>query len=480
MSTQLDINNIVNSVVNELGGQTKSFPNGGYPGQCTVPVAGYYIPAVIGQPAPPMYADRADGWSVQFPTELANSFTPEPYQPGKAYPKGTILIWNSPHIAIVVSHDGSNTVEVFEQNADPDGSPCHTATRVINNSFHTCTYALLPIIQPDAPIAPPAPPYTVENIPTKTIELIRDAMLWNMQDTTFPEMSSNPVAPYPKGYQETTAAIAHHQDGYDYYLVGNMSTTGFNTDDCQDYVAPAPPPVQAPVQLATAAPAVTAPNTSATFVVKTNLNGYSSPGNALASKPPVTMTFAAGVSYFVYSRLNGMMNLTTKAGTPGAWVNPTLNVVVPSPPPPVTPLPAAVVNPLPKVDNSWKSMTPLRRDRKPVEYEFQTNYTIHDLSGIRPPIPAHRGDKILIYGTFPSPTSSKRNYRPKLQADIGFQFWFGVPVTDAFGNKIIEPVEVPAATDTTYIVPNKVTIADKLYVYAKTGEKWLDGIKKHF
>lgn len=151
---QTDINNIVNGTVNRFTGQTIAMPNGSYPGECTAPVVWYL--QNMGAPVPSMFNDRADGWGVEFPAALAPWFTHEAYQAGKAYPKGTLLLWNSPHIAVVISSDGSNNVEVFEQNADPNGSPCGTKTRVVNNAYHACTYALIPVVEVPAP-APPTP-----------------------------------------------------------------------------------------------------------------------------------------------------------------------------------------------------------------------------------------------------------------------------------------------------------------------------------
>lgn len=477
--TQTDINNAVNSVVNTYIGQRSSY-HGLYAGECTVPAADY-VEILTGSMVPSMYGNRADGWGVQFPAQLAPYFTHETFQPGKVYPFGTLLLWDSPHISIVFHSDGSNTVQVFEQNADPDGSPCHIASRVVNNSYHTCIYALVPIITADIP-EPPALPYSISKDPTpdgkifpRQMQLKKDAFRYNC--TTNPTTDEGIDA---KGLIFTAEGILTHVDGYPYYMPNINDPSGFLVQDCQDYVppTPVPVPVQAPVQLATAAPAVTAPNTSATFVVKTNLNGYSSPGNALTSKPPVTMTFTP-TTYYIYSSLNGMLNLTTKAGTPGAWVNPTLNVVVPPPPPAVSPLPTAVANPLPKVDNSWKSMTPLRSDRKPVEFVFETNYTIYDYGGQRPPLPTQsRGTRVLIYGTFTK--NGVKYFRPRLDGDEGFQYWLGIPVKDNSGFSIIYPINPQEIEDKTFSYANKVTIADKLYVYAKTGEKWLDGIKKHF
>lgn len=149
MRQQTDINDIVNDLVNTYSGQTIAY-FGSFPGESIVPVA-YYVDKLRGtSPIPPMANNRADGWGTDFPDSLAAVFTHEAYQSGKIYPKGTILIWNSPHMAIVCSSDGSNTAEVFEQNSDPDGSGCGIRTRVIENQYRMCTYALIPIVATEA------------------------------------------------------------------------------------------------------------------------------------------------------------------------------------------------------------------------------------------------------------------------------------------------------------------------------------------
>lgn len=247
--TQDDINNIVNGIVNTYTNQRIAY-HGGYPGECTSPVK-YYVENVTGQQAPYMANDRADGWGTDFPAELAPFFYHEAYQPGKAYPKGTVLMWNSPHIAIVVYDNGSNTIEVFEQNADPDGSPCKTASRTVNNAYHSCTYAMIPIVvnpQPTPP-PPPAPKYTViETYPQgKQIQLNKDTSLWGM-NYEFAYMVDHPVETGHKaGEIWTVTNKVHHEDGYDYYRRDGQ-VDGFNVTDCDDYTPPYIPPA-APAKL---------------------------------------------------------------------------------------------------------------------------------------------------------------------------------------------------------------------------------------
>lgn len=167
--TQSDINNKVNYIVNTYTGQRAAYYDTDF-GQASVPVC-YYVDLITGEGrAPGMTNDRADGWGVDFPATLSPYFTHEAFLPNRVYPKGTILIWNTPHIAIVLSHDGANNVEVFEQNADPEGSPCHVATRSLVSTNAGCTYALIPIVVFEAVPAPtptetPSPKHTVPAAP---------------------------------------------------------------------------------------------------------------------------------------------------------------------------------------------------------------------------------------------------------------------------------------------------------------------------
>lgn len=471
--TQTAINNAVNSVVNQYTGLTIAYP-GVDLGQCPAPVC-YYL-RELGCPIPAMAHNRADGWGVSFPGELTPFFMHEVFQPGKPYPKGTILMWNSPHIAIVLSSDGSNNAEVFEQNADPDGAPCHSISRAVTNGFHTCTYALIPIVEAEAPTPPPIPFTVTPAIDPRPLVIIRETSRWRLTYSNITDMANNPVGPAHTGDRFTATSLVSHIDGHYYFREDGSDDTGWEVNDCTDYIAPAPAPViPVPVVpgLVTAAPATSAPNLLDTYVMKVPLNGYSSPAKALSSTPPVLTTFKQG-TYFVYSRLNGMMNLTQVAGTSGAWINPTLNVA--PPPKPVAPVAPSVVKPAASVDNSWKTMVPLRDDRKAVQYKFQSNYSITDLGEQRSPIAAHRGDPIFIYGTFIK--DNVEYYRPRLEADVTFQYWFGIPVLKA----IIEPYtsvqDVVDNAAATYEYPKKVGLPDKMYVAGQRVEKYWDIIVK--
>jgi hypothetical protein len=169
--TSTDISNAIASV-EQYGGQVIAYPNGTYKGQCTV-VAYDYVKTLCGITPPYMADDSAQGWGLSFPDTLAPYFTHTVYSENDTYPEGTMFLWNSPHIAVATQvKQPGNTGEVLEQNADPDGSPVHVANRTFNESAHTCTYALVPIIQapvvapPDPVVTPPAAPVTIPSSKT--------------------------------------------------------------------------------------------------------------------------------------------------------------------------------------------------------------------------------------------------------------------------------------------------------------------------
>lgn len=159
--TQQQVNNAVDAIVSKNGqNKTRIGAPGVEVGQCPAPVVELVLS--LGAPAPSMFGDRADGWGVEFPASLAPFLTHEAFQPGKVYPKGTILMFNSPHICMVLDSTGGNTASVYEQNADPDGSPCHTATRTLNASTHKATWALIwNVTSPVSPVPQPTTNKTV-------------------------------------------------------------------------------------------------------------------------------------------------------------------------------------------------------------------------------------------------------------------------------------------------------------------------------
>jgi hypothetical protein len=145
---------VLNELVTQYNNRSISY-RGAYPNECIAPVCHYVERLTSLTDLPEMNGAQADGWGVAFPEALAPYFKHQAYQPGVSYPAGTLLIWNTPHIAIVIESDGSDTVTVFEQNADPDGSACGIKQRPVNTDYYSCTFALIPISEPTPP--PPMP-----------------------------------------------------------------------------------------------------------------------------------------------------------------------------------------------------------------------------------------------------------------------------------------------------------------------------------
>jgi hypothetical protein len=159
--SQSQINSIVDEIVSQYEGQRITY-FGSFAGDSIAPIA-YYVDRLRGtSPPPPMANNRADGWGVDFPPALMPFFSHEIYQTDKHYPKGTILIWDTPHIAINIKSDGTNTVKVFEQSND---SPCGITDRIVDDQQNTCMYALVPLGIKSPP--PRALPKGVPKMPIK-------------------------------------------------------------------------------------------------------------------------------------------------------------------------------------------------------------------------------------------------------------------------------------------------------------------------
>lgn len=401
MAQQADIDNIVNQIVNDYTGRSIAY-FGSYPNECSVPVA-YYVDKLRGtSPVPGMANNRADGWGVSFPNALSPHFVHETYQPGRVYPRGTILMWNSPHIAIVLHSDGSNNVQVFEQNADPNGSVCGTKNRIINNAYHTCTYALIPIIS-----VPPSPP-----IPAPIA----------------PPVVTPVVVPDP----------------------------------------PNPPSGALPVPIPITRYSVV--KTILAFLAYTKA----------ASHEDANTTLSEG-SYYLCKETGGMLLLKKSMDGIGYWINPADNILDPIVETPTEPNDKVVPSNSPSFFKS--SYSSFSEDRKPVKYVFLDDYVISDLSGYRPAISAKKYSEINIYGTFVK--DGKMYYRPKLQSDTLFQYYFGIPALDPFtGVPIIEPYDDIYNTQTTtadHIAMKTITPIDRLVIIGETVGKWWDIItnKKH-
>lgn len=309
-------------------------------------------------------------------------------------------------------------------------------------------------------------PYTIAPITPKPMHLNKDAWRYDLTQPTIQAITDNHEGISPAGTNFTAEAIATHIDGYTYVMPNTTDISGYLESDCTNGVWTPPVPVVPQSQLATAAPATVAPNPNDTFVTKTILQGYSSPAKALSALPPVTMTFQPNNTYYIYNRLNGMVNITTILGQSGAWINPTKNVV----PPVITPKD-------PVADTTWRGT--YRAYAEPQTFYFLKNYKIFDVSGQTPKVcNVARGKKITVYGEFIK--NNVEYYRLKVEGDTEFMYWYAVPILDQIlGTHIIETESEAEKTDATFTYPQKLTPLDKAYLRVKTAEKWLDGIKKN-
>lgn len=417
--TVADISNAVNAVINAYPNGSRIGFSGVEVGQCPAPTYEYL--ARLGAPIVPMANARADGWGTNFPSELAPYFDHEAFQLGKQYPEGTIYMWNSPHIAFLVApSDGSNTVKVFEQNADPDGAGCQVFNRTLNTSTHTCTYVLVPITDAPAPVVPVGPPYTVEDItPKQVITKTQPTEKWGMNYDNLPAMQAHPITSVDAGTIMTVVAIVHHNTGGSYYRTDVNDPDGWNVDDFNDYTPTAPLPPAAPV---TYTPAET-------YILVAQVPTYSSSETAKNKRPSVG--FLPAGTYYVFSTVDGMKQLTTNnAKESGIWVNPTENKV---PDPTTQPLPTSPVQPGNEADSAWKaSFVSFNENRKPVKFMMLKDFIVTDFTGNAPKRKIKQYTELNIYGTFLK--DGVEFGRLKTALDTDWQFWYGIPMVNANGS----------------------------------------------
>ncbi len=408
----------------------------------------------MGAPIPPMHDARADGWGVSFPNELSPFFIHEPFVPGKAYPYGTILMWNSPHIAIVLHSDGSNHVQVFEQNADPNGAPCQVSNREVNNVYHTCTYALIPKVE--APVT--QPPYTLntDNFPRK-MQLKVPTHKWDLGYRSFADVNAHPIPDgsnqiWQAGYIFDAVAEYHSTapdlQHYTYYATDTASPGAFNSLDCIDYREPVPyvpPAAPVPIKLAK------------TVDIVTSIPYYASSLDALTEKNPTGNLGAT--TYYVYGEERGMWNLTSSNGKDlQHWVNPADNVVKVVPPTVSTAAPDIQVPPPIRKDDSWKSsFVSFNPQRKPVKYIMLKNYGFKDVDGYsKAVVQRNVGDDVPFSGTFvKDSTNYARVYVANpLTNTLDDKRWFACPWKDENGQPVIE-LEQAVYDQSTDIVTRK-------------------------
>lgn len=329
--------------------------------------------------------------------------------------------------------------------------------------------------------APPAPKYeVVETYPDgKLVQLNKQPTnLWGM-NYAFNYMKDNPVEVHAKGEIWTVTNKVKHEDGM-YYYRREGQVDGFNIVDCDDYT---PPVVQLP-----AAP-VTAPSSEKYDVIKP-IAGYVTATRA-ANHTDASAEVAAG-SYWVFNKIFSKddatkliaINVTTKQGYPGAWVNPDDNV--PDPPkasdwnytnPVVTPPePTPAPEPAPvEVEDYKASYVPFRSahaEPGPRRYVTMRTTAFKDFEGKHDDITLKKPQEVNISGRF---TKDNVTYlRPKKMADQGL--WYGAaevdPETQEPNFELYNDVYGTKTTIEERVAMETATITDQLKQFASWLIQW--------
>lgn len=468
--TQTQISTILNNFITNTPTNAPLSAGGDTGGQCTaVPIKFYQL---LGWPTPPMANDSANGWGTNFPSELAPYVTHQPYQAGVVYPEGTVMMWSSPHIAVLAANgDGSNTVKVFEQNADADGSYPHLFNRTINEPpYHEATYVLIPIISNP----PPPNPVTYESTTQVTMLTNKSPTTWWELGNTTTDINNFKVAaslsintPFEVGgyaHNVNFPQYTYAMSAADFAACTSGNTVNNNGINVLD-LSPVPPaPVNIPVpvtpSLVNSIPKVQAPDMTP-YPVLVALNSYTSAANALTRSGTVTVlspSDATNVYYKFNPDMNGMMSLTK---TPGQsmqwWINPADNVVpVPTPTKPVAePWPTESIAPAPTpavetpepvtstVTTSWKATyKAFNKENKPVPYKSLVTGEVDDLETKRPWLPVKVGQPLYVYGYFTF-TDGIVYGRLKSKQDPSETptYWYAIPMTEIRKNTALALVD---------------------------------------
>jgi hypothetical protein len=157
MATQAQIDSLLQQFMHRYNGQKPDY--WGYPGECLSLNKRWVDILVNGRLDGPMQAPASNngygtGYWVSPPALINQLFVKQNYDPNASYPAGSMFTYmSSGHIGIMMNNQpGSGTALVYQQNADPDGSPAHLAQRAksrINGIL---------VLKVDAPAPPPSQP----------------------------------------------------------------------------------------------------------------------------------------------------------------------------------------------------------------------------------------------------------------------------------------------------------------------------------
>lgn len=249
MRPQSQIDDLLQQLIGQYAGQRVDYY--GFAGECLSLGKRWFDVVSNGHlngpmMAPPAAAWGSDWWAIP-PEAISSLFDKVAYDPNASYPAGSIGVNTATHHVFILinNNPGHPTATVFEQNADPDGSAAHSAQRL-----KSMIDGVL-VIKAATPALPD--PYTAHWYAAPVDKVIKVNThrydLKSYRDIT--AMAQNPVGPAYAGDRFSAAGIADHVDGHQYYFTADASTTGWEVNDCTDYVAPAPvyTPPAAPVNV---------------------------------------------------------------------------------------------------------------------------------------------------------------------------------------------------------------------------------------
>lgn len=384
------------------------------------------------------------------------------------------------HFSLVADRDAGTILDSWDGRvkASPYGRPVSWATYIENEPQ---------VVAP--PPSPNAAAFSVENIPHKQVQITKNTSLWDLNQRSWPGMVNNPAGSAENGKLVETSRIAKHILGGKYYIPDGESYLGYNVVDCLDYTAPAPAPEAVPTP-PPAPPVRPGGNPDNRYTVIRVIPGYMT-GTQAGNHTNQANEVAPG-EYFVYNvhpNNPNLINVTSKLGVPGSWINAADNVETPPPPPPApepvpepTPVPEPVVEaPVP----SWKdSFVPFSG---PVQYIANKDISVQDLSGQGIDLPLQRydpgsGTNIGVVSAFGTVTKGSIDYyRLKTGNDPEFKLWYAVPKLDPITgtpNLLLRPAPGQPVGKAT-IVRDTIQLA-KTHVSEADFGKYLDDMIPKF
>lgn len=278
-------------------------------------------------------------------------------------------------------------------------------------------------------------PFDADIIEAKIVRITQpDAKLYNLKNTNWDSFNQNPINTVPAGTEIAVTAVAQHRLGGSYYMPDIERPEGYRMEDCEDYdatpsvgrtisIRTTPLPPEPTVSRTIIAPPFLAPSTTDTIQVLFPIPKYSKMSDALRG------TGSSGQlrpdRYFVYKRLNGVINITPRLGEPvGIWINPADLQPKPEPVPPAlppAPEPAAEVT-FPNWRATYHPFRDADGEVAPRYFIALTRDKVVDFEHGHEAYILHR-QPVLITGWFTGPDGQE--YGRPHDASIRF-LWYGV------------------------------------------------------